>query len=246
MPEVIFNGPDGRLEGRYHESFLKRENENTDAPVALVLHPHPLHGGTMNNKVVYRIYHAFARNGFSVLRFNFRGVGKSQGQYDEGLGELSDAATALDWLQRNNPSASGCWVAGFSFGSWIAAQLLMRRPEARALVAISPPAARFDFSFLSPCPGHALVVQGTADDICDEKDTEKLVGKMRGQPIETEYRTVEGADHFYKEKMDDLNDHLDAYIKAKLAEDAVDGDDAIPLIGSGEKRRRVSHDNDGY
>ena len=90
MPEVIFNGPDGRLEGRYHHS------KTTNAPIALLLHPHPQYGGTMNNRVVYQLYHAFTQRGFSVLRFNFRGVGRSQGAYDEGIGELSDAASALD------------------------------------------------------------------------------------------------------------------------------------------------------
>ena len=92
MPEVIFNGPDGRLEGRYHHG------KSPNAPLALLLHPHPQHGGTMNNKVVYALYHAFVRRGFSTLRFNFRGVGRSQGKFDNGQGELSDAAAALDWV----------------------------------------------------------------------------------------------------------------------------------------------------
>ena len=93
MPEVIFNGPEGRLEGRY------QHNTSPNAPIALILHPHPQQGGTMSNKVVYSLYQVFARRGFSVLRFNFRGVGRSQGSYDRGEGELSDAASALDWLQ---------------------------------------------------------------------------------------------------------------------------------------------------
>ena len=113
MPEVIFNGPDGRLEGRYHHGA----DENP--PVALVLHPHPQHGGSMNNKVVYALYRTFTQMDFSVLRFNFRGVGRSQGAYDEGTGELSDAASALDWLQSYNPDARACWITGFSFGAWI-------------------------------------------------------------------------------------------------------------------------------
>src|SRR5215204_930555 len=100
MPEVIFSGPEGRIEGRYHH------NENKNSPVALVLHPHPLYGGTMNNKIVYRLHQGFINQGFSVLRFNFRGVGRSQGKYDNGMGELTDAATALDWLQLQNPDAS--------------------------------------------------------------------------------------------------------------------------------------------
>jgi alpha/beta superfamily hydrolase len=78
MPEVIINGPEGRIEGRYHHC------KTPNAPIALLLHPHPQHGGTMNNKVVYALYHAFVRRGFSALRFNFRGVGRSQGNFDRG------------------------------------------------------------------------------------------------------------------------------------------------------------------
>ena len=106
MPEVIFNGPVGRLEGRYHVS------EQTNAPIAIVLHPHPRFGGTMNNKIVYNLYQSFVERDFSVLRFNFRGVGRSQGSYDNGIGELSDAASALDWLQSINVNAKTCWIGG--------------------------------------------------------------------------------------------------------------------------------------
>ena len=104
MPEVIFNGPAGRLEGRYQPS------KDKGAPIAMVLHPHPQFGGTMNNKVVYNLHYAFYKLGFTVLRFNFRGVGKSQGYFDNGPGELADAASALDWLQLQNPDSSSCWI----------------------------------------------------------------------------------------------------------------------------------------
>ncbi len=106
MPEVIFTGPSGRLEGRYQHT----EGEKT--PVALILHPHPQFGGTMNNQITYELFYTFKRRGFSVLRFNFRGVGRSQGVFDNGVGELSDAASALDWLQSINANASDCWIAG--------------------------------------------------------------------------------------------------------------------------------------
>jgi alpha/beta superfamily hydrolase len=147
MPEVIFPGPDGRLEGRYHPQ------RDRDAPIAIVLHPHPQFGGTMNNRVVYNLHYAFHQMGFTVLRFNFRGVGRSQGEYDQGIGELSDAASALDYLQGMNTNAKHCWVAGFSFGAWIGMQLLMRRPEITGFVSVSPPANMYDFSFL-PRLGH--------------------------------------------------------------------------------------------
>ena len=105
----------------------------------------------MNNKVVYNLFHAFAQRRFSALRFNFRGVGRSQGGFDNGIGELSDAAAALDWLQTHNPDASRCWIAGFSFGAWIGMQLLMRRPEIKGFISVSPPADKYDFTFLAPC-----------------------------------------------------------------------------------------------
>ena len=130
MPDVIINGPEGRIEARYHHARVPA------APMALVLHPHPQHGGTMNNKVVYTLYQCFVRHGFSTLRFNFRGVGRSQGSFDRGEGELSDAASALDWLQTYNPNARTCWIAGFSFGAWIGMQLLMRRPEIESFIAV--------------------------------------------------------------------------------------------------------------
>src|SRR2546430_1133918 len=122
MPEVIFTGPAGRLEGRYHPAKQK------NAPIAMILHPHPQFHGTMNHQIVYQCYYAFAHRGFSVLRFNFRGVGRSQGSFDHGTGELSDAASALDWAQTINPEARACWVAGSSFGAWFCMQLLIRRP----------------------------------------------------------------------------------------------------------------------
>ena len=134
MPEVMINGPEGRLEARYHHA------EGPNAPIALVLHPHPQHGGTMNHKLVYTVYNIFRERSFSVLRFNFRGVGRSQGRFDNGLGELSDAAAALDWMQTINPNAKFCWISGFSFGAWIAMQVLMRRPEIHSFIAVAPPA----------------------------------------------------------------------------------------------------------
>lgn len=211
MPEVIFNGPEGRLEGRYHHSKVD------NAPIALVLHPHPQHGGTMNNKVVYHLYHTFAKRGFSVLRFNFRGVGRSQGSFDNGQGELSDAASALDWMQRLNPNAASCWVAGFSFGAWISMQLLMRRPEIAGFVAVSPPANIYDFSFLAPCPSSGLIVHGKSDDVVPEAAAQKLATKLQAQKnIEIRYTAIPGANHFFSGHIDPLSEAVDAYVTANM------------------------------
>ncbi|MGD1876325.1 MAG: alpha/beta hydrolase [Kiloniellaceae bacterium] len=214
MPDVIFNGPEGRLEGRYQHS--KRPN----APIALMLHPHPQYGGTMNNKVVYTLFHAFVRQGFSVLRFNFRGVGRSQGVFDRGEGELSDAASALDWLQTYNENAESCWIAGFSFGAWIGMQLLMRRPEINGFISVAPPANMHDFSFLAPCPSSGLILQGDKDEVVPEPSVKKLVDKLSSQRgIAIDYRVVPGADHFFQEQMEKLSGHVDDYlIKALAAE----------------------------
>jgi uncharacterized protein len=159
MPEVIFPGPDGRLEGRYHP-----QKDQGRAPIAIILHPHPQYGGTMNNKVVYNLHYTFHKHRLHLLRFNFRGVGRSQGEYDQGIGELSDAASALDYLQTLNPNAKHCWVAGFSFGAWIGMQLLMRRPEIAGFVSVAPPANMYDFSFLAPCPSSGLMINGASSD----------------------------------------------------------------------------------
>lgn len=214
MPEVIFNGPEGRLEGRYHHS------EQKNAPVALVLHPNPSHGGTMNNKVVYFMYNAFKDMGFSVLRFNFRGVERSQGKFDGGVGELSDAATALDWLQQQNPDASTYWISGFSFGAWIGMQLLMRRPEVEGFIAVSPPVNMYDFSFLSPCPSAGLILQGTEDSVVPEEAVSRLANKLssRNREAVVEYQVIPGADHFFREKLPELSEYLKDYIRERVKE----------------------------
>ena len=203
MPEIIFNGPAGRLEGRYTHSKIP------NAPLAIILHPNPEHGGTMNNKVTYYLFQSFVERGFSTLRFNFRGVGRSQGCFDKGEGELSDAASALDWMQELNPNAPYTWVAGFSFGAWIGMQLLMRRPEIRGFVAVSPPANVYDFSFLAPCQTSGLIMQGAKDEIVPEPYVEKLVQKLRSQKgINIDYRVLPQANHFFNDEVDDLRRHI--------------------------------------
>lgn len=195
-----------------------RPASQPDAPAVLVLHPHPLHGGTMNNKVVYRLFDTFSANGFSAMRFNFRGVGKSHGVFEHGLGELIDATTALDWMQSTLPDASEFWVAGFSFGAWIGLQLVMRRPEVKGFVMVSPPANSYDFSFLSPCPVGGCIIQGREDQVVPEPAVEKLVMQISTQPnIKVSYNVVDGADHFFKDKLDSLESIVDRYLKAEMS-----------------------------
>ena len=213
MPEVTINGPEGRIEGRYLHA------KTPNAPIALFLHPHPLHGGTMNNKVVYSLYHAFSERGFSCLRFNFRGVGRSEGVFSRGEGEMSDAASALDWLETKNQDAPQCWIAGFSFGAWIGMQLLMRRPEVDGFISVAPPANLYDFTFLAPCPSSGLVVQGGADDLVPEASVAQLVAKLSLQKrITVDYQVIDGANHFLNDHLDSMVSHVDEYLTRRLGE----------------------------
>ena len=214
MAEIIFNGPDGRLEGRYHKSTIK------DAPIAVVLHPHPLHGGNMNNRVVYTLYNAFADSGFSVLRFNFRGVGRSQGSYDSGAGELSDAAYAFDWLEQVNTTSNLCWIGGYSFGALIAMQLMMRRPEIEGFVSVAPPADSEDFSFLAPCPSSGTIIHGEDDTNVPVESVKKLASKLDGQKnISVLFQSIKGTDHFFKDKIEELSSAASTYIQGALTND---------------------------
>jgi alpha/beta superfamily hydrolase len=196
MTNIVFSGPAGFLEGRYHHSSA------TDS-MALILHPHPLHGGSMNNRIAYKMYDSFKRLGCSVMRFNFRGVGKSQGRYDAGIGEISDAAAALDWMRTVNPNHGDVWIAGYSFGAFIGMQLLMRRPEISGWVSVAPPANHYDFGFLAPCPCGGLMLHGDGDELVPEPTVRKLVDKLNAQRnVHVDYRVVEGADHVFASHAD--------------------------------------------
>lgn len=211
MPEVIFPGPEGRLEGRYQPAIRPR------APVAILLQPHPAQG-TMNHPIVMAMYNSFVKRGFAVLRFNFRGVGRSQGVFDNGIGELSDAASALDWMQQFNPEAHTTWVGGFSFGAWIGMQLLMRRPEIKGFISIAPPANMYDFSFLAPCPSSGIIVDGEADEVVSGAAVQKLVDKLKTQKhITIEHQTIPGANHFFQNEMPLLMGAVDGYLDMRLA-----------------------------
>ena len=213
MPEVIFPGPEGRLEGRYHPG------PTADAPIALILHPDPRYGGTMNNRVTYALHYAFKDLGFTVLRFNFRGVGRSQGEFDQGVGELSDAASALDYVQGLHQNARTCWVAGFSFGAWIGMQLLMRRPEISGFVSVSPPANHYDFSFLAPCPASGLIVNGAADRIVPPEEVEKFASRLQSQRgITITHHTIPEADHFFSRGMDEMIAVVKDYVARRMSE----------------------------
>ena len=208
--EIFIPGPAGRLEAKYFKS------QKITSPIALVLQPHPQYGGTMNNKVVVDTFHAFMDNGFSVCRVNFRGVGKSDGEFDNGQGELADAAAALDWIERENQDYSQCWVSGFSFGSLICMQLIMRRPEVNKFIAIAPQPNVYDFTFLAPCPSSGQVVFGEKDELVSKESINELNNRLKSQKgIEVIFSEIKGANHFFKDKEEDLRKTIDKYIKDK-------------------------------
>jgi alpha/beta superfamily hydrolase len=133
-----------------------------------------------------------------VLRFNFRGVGKSQGRYDGGIGEISDAAAALDFLQMVNPNGGMLWVAGYSFGAYVGMQLLMRRPEMGGFVSISAPASHYDFGFLAPCPCGGLIMHGAEDELVPLNSVQKLVDKLNTQKgVTIDFRVLDRAGHVF-------------------------------------------------
>ncbi len=209
--EVFIPGPAGRIQAKYTKS--KKKN----APVALILQPHPQYGGTMNNRVIVETFISFQKNDFSVIRINFRGVGKSDGNFDHGQGELSDAAIALDWIERENQDYSQCWISGFSFGALICMQLLMRRPEINRFISIAPQPNVYDFSFLAPCPTSGMVVYGKNDELVPSEYLANLKKKLDSQKgIKVEFNEIIGANHFFENKEAQLNKVLDQYIKQEV------------------------------
>ena len=208
--EIFIPGPSGRIQAKYSKS------EQQGFPVALVLQPHPQYGGTMNNRIVYETYNSFYKNNFSVIRINFRGVDKSDGIFDNGQGELSDAATALDWIERENQDYSQCWVSGFSFGSLICMQLIMRRPEVTKFIAIAPQPNVYDFTFLAPCPTSGQIVFGEKDELVSKSSIQDLNDRLKSQKgIEVDFSEIKNSNHFFKDKEEDLKKVIDKYIQKK-------------------------------
>jgi len=198
----LLDGPAGPLEALYTRA------PNPRGWAALVCHPHPVFGGTMHNRVVYRTAKAFLAGGAHVLRFNFRGVGASRGGYDGGIGEQADAAAALAFLQAQHPQEV-LVVAGFSFGSWVGFQAALRCPQVRGLLGVGVPTFRFDFSFLHRVTLPKWIIQGDADEFGPAADVEALLARCQ----EPKGRTfIPRANHFFDEHQTELADALAAAV----------------------------------
>ena len=134
-------------------------------------------------------------------------------------GLITAFEAALDWAQSVNPDARACWIAGVSFGAWIGMQLLMRRPEVEGFISVSPPENLYDFSFLAPCPSSGLIIHGDKDRVAPPQSVQKLVDKLKTQKgITIEQQQVEGANHFYEGKIDELTERCADYLDRRRAE----------------------------
>ncbi len=166
---------------------------------AVITHPHPLYGGSMNNNVVWAAARAFGERGWSTLRFNFRGVGASTGSYGGGLAEVEDVAAAVAFLKSRVPGPS--FLVGYSFGASVSARALLQGLVATGAVFISPPIAFMDLTFLPETPGLSLIVAGDQDDLCPLADLENL---FRTRQPAVDIRVVSGTDHFYGGREEEL------------------------------------------
>ena len=188
-------GPAGTI-----EALMQERDAHDHAWCALVCHPHPLYGGTLHNKVVHRVASSLFKLGCAVLRFNFRGAGRSAGVHDRGVGEVEDARAALVFLRARYPDARTL-LGGFSFGSGVAARLAASEAQVEHLILVAPPVTTADFSVLEKLSVPKIVIQGTADDVCP-------VGRLMEQyPRWAEPKRlieVAGATHFFDRQLAQL------------------------------------------
>ncbi len=204
---VMLPGPAGLLE----VSVDLPDAADARAGYAIVCHPHPLEGGTMHNKVVTMAARSLRELGLTTVRFNFRGVGESQGSYDSGRGETLDLLAVAQWAQHALPDRA-LWLAGFSFGAWIALLGARHLPVAQ-VISIAPPAGRWDFSAVLPpaCPW--LVIQGEADDIVAPHAVYDWLGKLDAKPILVK---MPDTGHFFHRRLMDLRGAIKNGVRRNL------------------------------
>lgn len=173
-----------------------REPKDPPRGAAVVCHPHPVYGGTMDNRIVYRAAKAAAAAGYAALRFNFRGVGQSTGQFDQGIGEKKDVLAALGWLEKKYPGLPLALI-GYSFGAWVGLQVACSEPLIKAMIGIAPPLNLYDFEFLAANPKAALYIVGTNDEFCSQENLARLKPRL---PATSSVHILDGAEHFFMEQ----------------------------------------------
>jgi uncharacterized protein len=197
------------------EAILKEPRTGPPKGVALVLHPHPLGGGTMHNKVVFRAAAALNDAGLLVLRINFRGVGQSTGRHDEGRGERNDVRAGLDYLSANYPEL-GITLCGFSFGARVGLEVGIEDQRVRYLIGIGTPLDKYDFEFLEACRKPLLLVHGEHDEFGDVERLKKMAAELE-QRTQVRLVVISGAGHFFENRLDDLKHAITDWISAQLA-----------------------------
>ena len=185
----------------YLEGILKPEEEGTlPKYVSVICHPHPLGGGTMHNKVVFKVAQALQSINIPALRFNFRGVGHSSGTFDEGRGEMEDVRFALEFLSRRYPGIPAI-IAGFSFGSYVGGRVAAADDRVHALIGIGVPARMFDGNTLQGCHKPKLFIHGTADEIAPYNLAQHWFEQV---PAPKRMVAIQNADHFFKEHLPEI------------------------------------------
>jgi alpha/beta superfamily hydrolase len=205
--ELRLRGPAGAIEAMVDLP----EPDAARAGTAIVCHPHPLHGGSLHNKVVVMVERSLRELGLRTLRFNFRGVGASEGEYDEGRGETLDLLAVAEWVQRVRPN-DALWLAGFSFGSYVAL-LAARHLPVKQMISIAPPVGRWDFSaaIAPPCPW--LVVQGEEDDVVEPQKVFDWIDAMTEKPALVR---MPETGHFFHRRLMDLRGAIKNGVRANL------------------------------
>jgi len=188
------------------EAILKEPRAGDARGVALVLHPHPLFGGTMHNKVVFRAAAALNDAGLITLRINFRGVGQSTGIHDEGDGEREDVGVALDYLTQNYP-AEKVTLCGFSFGARVGLEVGISDDRVGRLISIGTPVDKYDFNFLENCRKPILFVHGEHDEYGNVARLRELIARV-AKNAPADLRVIEGAGHFFDDQLDELKEAI--------------------------------------
>ena len=200
---LFIDGPAGQL-----EAMLELPVEQDPVGNAVICHPHPQHGGTMHNKVAHTLARAFVRQGFAALRFNFRGTEQSEGEYDDGNGELDDALAAIAWM-RERDSETTMWLAGFSFGAAIAVKAAVAT-QVDGLVSVAPAISRFGSGLDAQpqCPW--LIAQGDQDELVDVEETVEWVDGLAPGP---ELLIIPGGEHFFHGRLQELRDAVSEFVE---------------------------------
>ena len=197
------------------EAILKDPQGGQHSGVALVLHPHPLGGGTMHNKVVFRAAAALNDAGLTTLRINFRGVGQSTGEHDEGRGELEDVRAGLQYLAETFPQQP-MTLCGFSFGARVGLEVGIADDRVRNLISIGTPLNKYDFAFLANCRKPILFVHGDRDEFGDLSQLRALVDQIRLNNAKVELKVIKDAGHFFEGHLDELKQEITNWARRQL------------------------------